>query len=103
MHPSPSQYKKVQDEAQAQVAAAALRVASRLHELRAADETKDTGQADRIAQDLRLNEYPYMILTAQRYADTLVQAIYANAQTIRDHVASAPAKEAEKKAPAKKN
>ena len=70
---------RAQDEAEASLRAAALSLASQLHELDEADAKNDSGKADRIAQEIRREHKPYLLLLAHQFAAALTATIYAGA------------------------
>ena len=89
-------HQRIQSTSEATLLAAALRVASKLILVKNADKENDTGQADRLSKELRTEDYPYLILSAQGFADDMVQTIFA-----REALESEPAPPKAK--PVKKN
>ena len=70
-------HQRIQSNSEAELLAAALRVASKLILVKNADKENDTGQADRLSKELRTEDYPYLILSAQDFADNMVQTLFA--------------------------
>ena len=89
-------HQRIKADSEAALLAAALQVASKLIAVKNADRENDTGQADRLSKELRTEDYPYLILSAQDFADNIVQTMFA-----RETLEPAPAPPKAK--PVKKN